>query len=213
MNTIPSYLTNICQTTITGNGDSDRHQMTLLAIALNLKAVDILEVGVRHGASTLPLLVAAKILNGALISVDILDTDFSCPPDLSDHWTFYKIDALEYLQNCEQKFDLIYLDDWHSYDHVRQELVEIDRLTKPSGLVLVHDLMYSTSPNYHCDLTLQSGQWAHGGPYRAVAELDQNFWEFATIPSCNGLTILRKKYSSKYNQTTSNNSTQQERQT
>jgi len=54
------------------------------------------------------------------------------------------------------------------------------------------------TPHYHVDLTMKEGQWANGGPYRAIAELNPQFWEFSTIPSCNGLTILRKKYSNKY---------------
>jgi hypothetical protein len=59
--------------------------------------------------------------------------------------------------------------------------------------------MYGNNePRYHTDLTLKDGQWAEGGPYRAVAELNPQFWEFSTIPSNNGLTILRKKYSSKF---------------
>ena len=37
-------------------------------------------------------------------------------------------------------------------------------------------------------------EWANGGPYRAVKELDSNKWEYVTIPVNNGLTILRKKY-------------------
>ena len=31
-----------------------------------------------------------------------------------------------------------------------------------------------------------------GGPYRAVAELNPQFWEWSTLPWNNGLTILRK---------------------
>jgi hypothetical protein len=42
------------------------------------------------------------------------------------------------------------------------------------------------------DITMKDGQWANGGPYRAVAELPSQFWEFATLPYNNGLTILRK---------------------
>ena len=56
-----------------------------------------------------------------------------------------------------------------------------------------------TCPFYHADLTNSAGeQWNNGGPYRAVAELNHQFWEFSTLPWNNGLTILRKKYSSKY---------------
>jgi hypothetical protein len=55
-----------------------------------------------------------------------------------------------------------------------------------------------TEPFYNVDLTLESGQWEGGGPYRAVAELPRQFWEFATLPWWHGLTILRKKYSKDY---------------
>ena len=63
----------------------------------------------------------------------------------------------------------------------------------------MHDLMYgNTDPFYHADLSHHEGQWASGGPYRAVAELNPQFWEWSTLPWNNGLTILRKKYSNKY---------------
>ena len=91
------------------------------------------------------------------------------------------------------------MDDWHSYEHVTKELQIIDKLVGPSSVVLLHDLMWgNTDPFYHCDLTLTDGQWAAGGPYRAVSELNAQFWEWSTIPWCNGLTVLRKKYSNKY---------------
>jgi hypothetical protein len=72
-------------------------------------------------------------------------------------------------------------------------------MISPRTVVLLHDLMYGFhAPHYHSDLTLSTGQWAEGGPYRAVAELNPQFWEFATIPVNNGLTILRKKYTNLY---------------
>ena len=74
-----------------------------------------------------------------------------------------------------------------------------DRLVGPSSVILLHDLMWGNhDPFYRCDLTLKSGQWANGGPYRAVSELDPQFWEWATLPWNNGLTLLRKKYSTRY---------------
>jgi hypothetical protein len=91
------------------------------------------------------------------------------------------------------------VDDWHSYRHVKKQLELLDKLVGPSSIILLHDLMYgNTEPFYHADLTLTHGQWAEGGPYRAVAELDPQFWEWSTLPWNNGLTILRKKYSNKY---------------
>lgn len=192
----------LLQKVLNGRGDSDKHLLTMYSIALSINAKNILELGVRNGDTTLPYLLAAKETGGKLESVDINDTVFSCPGELKKYWTFHKKDALTFLEEKLKeniKYDLIYVDDWHSYDHVKKELEYIDQIVRPGSVILLHDLMYgNTCPYYHVDLTTCSPQWANGGPYRAVAELNPNFWEFSTIPSNNGLTILRKKYSSKY---------------
>ena len=187
--------------TMNGKGDSDSHVLTLYAIAIGNKAKRILELGVRNGDSTRPLLLAANKNGGKLVSVDIEQTRFTCPSELQNNWQFVQQDALQFLKenNPEEPYDLIFIDDWHAYKHVKAELEEIDRLVSPKTVILVHDLMYgNTCPHYHSDLTLTSGQWANGGPYRAVAELNPQFWEFATLPYNNGLTLLRKKYSNRY---------------
>lgn len=185
-----------------GLGDSDKHLLTLFSIVLSLNCKNVLELGVRNGDTTLPFLLAVAETNGNLESVDINPTNFVCPLEYKKHWNFHQTNALEFLKikvEEKTKYDLIYVDDWHSYEHVKKELEYIDIITSPGGIVLLHDLMYgNTCPYYHVDLTVCSPQWANGGPYRAVAELNPNFWEFATIPVNNGLTILRKKYSSKY---------------
>jgi len=184
-----------------GKGDSDKHVLTLYSIALGQNANRILELGVRNGDSTRPLLLAAYKNNGSLTSVDIQDTTFQCPKEFVKSWKFVKQDALEFLRKDtpSEPYDLIFIDDWHSYNHVKAELEQIDRLVSPRTVILIHDLMYgNTCPHYHSDLTQQTGQWANGGPYRAVAELNSQFWEFSTLPYNNGLTLLRKKYSNKY---------------
>jgi predicted O-methyltransferase YrrM len=195
-------LESIIESVRTGTGDSDRHLLTLFSIALEIKATKILELGVRDGKTTLPLLLAAKLNRGHVTSVDINETSFTVDSKYKDLHQFIQMDALEYLKNIdpnETPFDLIFIDDWHAYAHVKQELEYIDKLVSPRSVILLHDLMYGNhSPHYHSDLTLQDGQWAGGGPYRAVAELNPQFWEFSTIPVNNGLTILRKKYTNLY---------------
>jgi predicted O-methyltransferase YrrM len=187
-------------TVLHGPGDSDKHVMTLFSIALGCGAKNIIELGVRGGNTTVPLLEAAKLTNGTVYSVDISE-----PPKLNEslisNWVFSKKDAIEFLEgwDVDKNIDLVYIDDWHSYAHVKKELELLDSLVSPGTVILLHDLMYGEScPVYHCDLTMETGQWAQGGPYRAVAELNPQFWEFATLPWNNGLTVLRKKYSSKY---------------
>lgn len=195
------YFKSILDKSINGKEDSDSHLLSIFAIAISIKAKNIMELGVRGGTTTLPLLMAASISDGSVQSVDIQDTQFICPKEYKNMWKFHKKDAIDFLKECnnDDPYDLIYIDDWHAYGHVKQELELIDKLISPTGVVLLHDLMYGNSqPFYHCDITLKDGQWAEGGPYRAVAELNPQFWEFATIPSCNGLTILRKKYSRLY---------------
>ena len=188
----------------TGTNDSDRHFMTLFSIALASSSKIMIELGVREGGTTLPLLTAAKLNKGILHSVDINKTQFIPSSDLKPVWKFYQQDAISFLEKWDTSLDvgLVYIDDWHSYSHVKKELELLDKIVSPRTVILIHDLMYGgTCPFYHSDLTQNAGeQWADGGPYRAVAELNPQFWEFATLPWNNGLTILRKKYSNKYKQ-------------
>ena len=192
-------LTDVIQKTLFGTGDSDQHLATMFSIVLQLKAKRILELGVRDGSTTLPLLLGAEKTGGTVISVDINDTEFKCPKHLQNIWTFKKQDALSFLKDCsniDNPWDLIFIDDWHSYEHVKAELELLDFQVGSSTIILLHDLMYANfEPHYHSDMDVHEGQWANGGPYRAVAEMNKNFWEFATLPVCNGLTVLRKKYS------------------
>jgi predicted O-methyltransferase YrrM len=184
-----------------GKGDSDKHLMTLFSIALSTGGKTFIELGVRNGDTTVPLLEAAKLNNGTLYSVDINDTTFTPEKNLKGNWKFHKSDAISFLNNWNPDIDidLIYIDDWHSYSHVKNELDVLDKIVSPKTVILLHDLMYGDScPFYHTDLTMKDGQWAEGGPYRAVAELNPQFWEFATIPYNNGLTLLRKKYSNRF---------------
>ena len=203
----PKMLEYILNTSLYGENDSDQHLLTLFSIVIQLKAKRILELGVRKGTTTLPLLNASKYTNGHVTSVDINPTIFECPEELRRNWTFIQSDSLAFLEkdfvNQEKEtWDLVYIDDFHAYKHVKKELEYLDYRITPKSVILIHDCMYNTEPYYHTDLSLDDGQWAEGGPYRAVAELNKNFWEFSTIPVCNGLTILRKKYTSlkKYKQ-------------
>ena len=187
--------------TLNGKNDSDQHLLTLFSLALSCKGTKYLELGVRNGDTTLPILMAAKLNEGKLISVDIKKTTFKPNIIYKKNFKFVKKDSIAFLKTIkkDEKFDFIYIDDWHSYNHVKKEINLLDKFVSPTSIIVLHDLMYgSTQPFYHSDLTVKNGQWANGGPYRAIGELDLNFWEWSTLPWNNGLTILRKKYSSRY---------------
>ena len=189
---------NIVKQVIEGTGDVDAHLMTLFSLALSIKAKNIVELGVRLGYTTAPLLMAAQKMNGRLYSVDIKNRiwDIPVPDYLEKHWEFHEIDALEFLKKWDRSkpIDLVFIDDLHTYKHVTAELKLISDLITPKSLIVLHDLMYENwEPKYHSDESVSTGQWAGGGPFRAVNELNKDHWEFSTVPSCNGLTILRKR--------------------
>lgn len=180
-----------------GQDTTDRHLLTFFSLAVGINAKNILELGVRDGNSTLPWIVAAKETGGAVTSVDLEPTSWQCPKDYNIYWSFVQSDAIKFLEeqvSANKQYDLIYVDDWHAYRHVKRELELIEHLVGPRSLVLIHDLMYMhADPHYRCELNTTDPQWAEGGPYRAVAELDTNVWEWSTIPVNHGMTILRKK--------------------
>lgn len=184
-----------------GGGDSDQHIITLFAIGIQIKAKKILELGVRNGDTTLPLLAAANLNTGSLTSVDIEKTNWVPPEHLKDNWIFVQQDAIQFLSNMlaenpPQKFDLIFVDDLHKYEHVKRELELFDEMIDENTVILLHDLMGEGSfPNYFLPISPHYNDqvWAGGGPYKAVSELDKNKWEWATIPVNHGLTILRKR--------------------
>ena len=193
----PEYYQHLLNQVKYGPQDSDRHVLTCFSMAMQIHAKKILELGVRTGNTTLPFLCAAKELGGMVHSVDLDATTFQCPDDLRVYWKFFQSDAISWLEQQRSQgaqYDLIYIDDWHAYDHVRHELEIIASMVTPSSIILLHDLMYSNAqPDYRSDPNTADAQWAGGGPYRAVAELDPEIWEWATVPINHGLTILRKK--------------------
>jgi predicted O-methyltransferase YrrM len=192
----------IFQTTLFGGpgtgytkcGDSDQHLMTLFSLVLQTKAKNILELGVRYGDTSLPLTMGAHITDGKVEAIDIDPTEWNCPEILKPHYEFHQCDAIEYLQNADKIYDIIYIDDWHTYPHVSRELELIERLSDENTLILLHDLMGNNcAPNYFNPITLRGTEWDEGGPFRAVNELDPAKWEWMTIPVNNGLTLLRKR--------------------
>lgn len=183
--------------TINGTSDSDQHLVTLFGITLQIKAKNILELGVRDGDTTEPMLTGVALNGGKITCVDINHTMWVCPDFFKPYYSFIQSDAIKFLEQEVEKqsyYDLVYIDDWHTGPHVKKELELIEKITDNKSIILLHDLMgCNTQPNYFYPINEAHGEWAYGGPYAAVKELDLSKWEWATIPVNNGLTILRKK--------------------
>ena len=76
-----------------GNMDSDRHLVSIFAMALASRGKVFVELGVREGHTTEPLYEAAKLNKGHLWSVDLND-----PTKFKPNNAFiYKILAIEFL--------------------------------------------------------------------------------------------------------------------
>lgn len=195
---LKQHLAYFLEKTMTGKGDSDGHILSIFALAVARRGKTYLELGVRDGSTTLPLLLAAHLNGGVLYSVDIQETSFTCPPELKKNWISKKSDALEFLKNWDESktIDFAFIDDFHTYWHVKKELSYLDRYTTSSSIITIHDLMYGGfEPHYHTNPAMWKGEWAYGGPYRAVNELNKKKWEWSTLPWHSGLTMLRKKTS------------------
>ena len=167
--------------------DDYQHELLIFALAITMDAKNILETGVREGTVTQALLKAAKVTQAKVTSVDIENRSYLNYPD----WNFVQSESIQFLENCKEVYDLIYIDDWHEYNHVKKQLELIDKLTTNSSIVLLHDTMYNKVPIYNTTRATVA-EFANGGPARAVLELDKTKWEWCTIPTNHGLTILRK---------------------
>jgi len=193
-----AFIDDLINRTLNGDGNSDQHTMTIFSIALQLKAKNILELGVYKGDTSQPLTWAAKLTGGKVTSVDkTAHIDIWQPPEeLQPYREFVMMDAIEFLVDAAKKgnkYDLIYVDDWHAYKHVKRELQLIDQMITNESIILLHDLMAFTYPTYHIPKkTSPNSEWEGGGPTKAVFELNKDNWEWSTIPVNNGLTILRR---------------------
>ena len=189
-------LNHLTEITYTGDTDISQHLLTLYSLTISLKAKNILELGVRNGNSTLAFLLGTTVTEGQLVSVDITENNLLRETYKQfKNWNYIISDSLTFLQTHKPvtPYDIIFIDDWHDGEHVSKELEYIEKYITTSSLILLHDAMcYNTQPKYHLYLD-KDGEFANGGPYGALKNLDKDVWEFCTIPVNNGLTILRKK--------------------
>ena len=130
---------------IHGDMDSDRHLISIFAMALASRGKVFVELGVREGHTTEPLYKAAKLVDAHLWSVDLNDPTKYKPNN--GNYTFVKQDSIKFLEQWpkDKKIDVAFVDDWHSYPHVKRQLELLDELVGPSSIILMHDLMYGLS--------------------------------------------------------------------
>lgn len=184
----------IISTTLNGTRDSDKHLLTLFSLVISLNAKKVLELGTRNGTTAQALIEACKHTNGHLFSVDICQTSYKPPVEDSSYFTFIQSDAIDFLKKNNEFYDLIFIDDWHATEHVYNELILLKPYINLKTVILLHDLMHDNTEPLYNNTYHTGNEWEGTGPLGAVEKFVQenNNFEYATIPMCNGLTLLRK---------------------
>lgn len=180
---------------LVGSKDTSQHGLVLFGLICAINAKNILELGTRDGGTTNPLLLGAKTTNGKLTSVDINEPQFELYSEFSKYWSFIKKDSIEFLSETKEKYDLIFVDDWHGSEHVYNELKLIKNLLNNKSLILLHDLMHTHHDPYYNTNGYPIGTEFEGtGPYGGLKKFinENENYEYVTIPVNHGLTILRK---------------------
>ena len=112
---------------------------------LNIQKPQILELGVERGKSTKMFLEICDQNDGQLTSIDINDCS-----NVSDNskWHFIKSsdDNFSYIEKyiSNKKFDLLYIDSLHEFNHVKKVFYYYYKYIKENGLIFVDDVSWLT---------------------------------------------------------------------
>lgn len=159
-------------------------RQTIYFLMMGLRPKRVLEIGTNVGGSALYIAAALKRLDsgGDLITVDIVDVnhpttapwvDFGMENSPSkyaerlglDNITFYKNNSIEFLENCNEKFDVIFLDGDHSPRTVYKEISKALEKLNEDGMILLHDFYDGLRP-IHSD-----GEYIIPGPFIACKRI------------------------------------------
>lgn len=114
------------------------HLDYMVSLVLDLNAKNVIELGVRHGTSTIAWLHGLVVTGGHLWSVDIDPT-----PDWLQHdrWTFVRGSDLhpDVLADLPRYVDIAFIDTTHHYMHTRFELETCRTLVRAGGVIVCHD--------------------------------------------------------------------------
>lgn len=112
----------------------------LYGTAVSYPAVRVLELGVRTGVSTSAFLAAAEQVAGHVWSVDIATPHVPLDRWLaSGFWSLSVGDDMQVFVWPAARFDVLFIDTSHAYDHTLAELRKFVPLVDPGGTVLLHD--------------------------------------------------------------------------
>lgn len=110
-----------------------------------IKPEKVLEIGTFEGDTAIAIAKALRVNNfGGLTTLDTKDYGQEkniVEAGLDKYIECIKSDPLKYLAQTNNKFDMAFVDDGHSYEDAIRDLENCDRLVKPHGYILGHDIL------------------------------------------------------------------------
>lgn len=157
------------------------------------------EIGTRHGISTLALLMAMRETGGKLLSVEIdeywagVARERIQAADLTQWWTMNIANSDDFAADCPEGIDLLWIDGDHSLQQVTKDLRNYAPKVRKGGLICMHDYFDDIAATHPGEVAtalssaLVSEEWAQ--PRGSLQVL--------TLPYSYGFTIIQKTWFSK----------------
>ncbi len=151
-----------------------------------------LEIGVRHGVSTLALLTAMRETGGKLISVEIDPewaqdaTDRVLEAGLGEWWELHIMSSDTLHERLDTQLDLLWIDGSHEEEFVRADFGHFAPRVRQGGFILMHDYWTAIDPTDPEQPANDSGVMLVVEEARRTSK-----YETLTLPWSHGLTIMR----------------------
>lgn len=131
-------LAQLYDTVVHTPSDINEHLEEMFDVVVRLQARTVIELGVRHGNSTIAWLHALELTQGYLWSVDVAKQWNGIP---QDRWTFIEGDDLsdEVQAQLPEEADIIFIDTYHGYEQTMKEIKAYRSRVRPGGLMIFHD--------------------------------------------------------------------------
>ncbi|RYE52594.1 MAG: class I SAM-dependent methyltransferase [Sphingobacteriales bacterium] len=179
----------------TDGGVNAGDRRALYYLISKFKPGSVLEIGTHIGASTIHIAAALKANNikASFTTLDIRDVNSTSLKPWTKYGTKYSpaqmieelkyetfVDfvtdaSINYFENCQTRFDFIFLDGDHSALAVYQEIPLALRLLNTNGVILLHDYFPGGKP-------LWSNNSVISGPYLATERLIQECGDLTVLP-------------------------------
>ena len=134
----------------------------------NYHTLSVLELGVNTGISTLEFLRFCKNVT----AIDVIEKPEFVTNTLpyKSRLTFLNMSTQKFLRECSHKFDLVYVDDDHTYEHIMEILPLIYDITEDGGYITGHDYCYYGPEKFELGGVVKAINLTFGYPHRVYSD-------------------------------------------